>query len=156
MLGNIQLWTLEVRLCGLGLSLLGLVLVLWQLTQVGRALRGNAFSSSFAELREIHKAFIDYPDLRPYFFDSKVLSRESDNYQRARSLAEMYLDAFIHMHLLRPRFPKDLQPHVDLLIKDMVNRSVFLAEYLKENYTFMPDALRLLVSGLIETRARVG
>jgi hypothetical protein len=101
-------------------------------------------------------SFIDYPDLRPYFFDNRVLPRESNDYQRARSLAEMYLDAFVHISLLRPRFPKDLHSHVDLLIKDMVNRSVFLAEYLKENYILMPDALRRMVSSLIETRGRVG
>jgi hypothetical protein len=153
---DIQLSTLVVRLCSLGVSILGLVLVVRQLKQVGKTLHGNALASSFSELREIHKAFIDYPYLRPYFFDSIDLPRESDHYQQARALAEMYLDAFVHMYLLRSRFPKDLRPHIDLFIKDMVNRSAFLTEYLKENYTFMPDALRLFVKNLIETRRRVG
>jgi hypothetical protein len=149
---DIQFWTLLVRLCGLGVSVLGLVLVLRQLKQVGQTMQGNAFSNSFSELREIHKVFVSYPELRPYFFDGKVLTGESDYYQRARSVAEMYLDAFVHMYLLRSRFPKDLRHHVDLLIRDMINRSTFLAGYLRENYTFMPDSLRLLVSSLIETR----
>jgi len=152
---NIQLFTLLVRLCALGVSVVGLVLVLWQLRRVSQTIEGNAFSSSFSELREIHKVFVDYPVLRPYFFDDKALSPESDDYQQARAVAEMYLDAFVHMYLLRSRFPKDLHRHIDLLIKDMVNRSNFLAGYLKENYTYMPDPLRSLVSSLIETRRRV-
>jgi len=151
---DIQSWTLLIRLCGLGLSVLALVLVLWQLKQAGRTMSGNAFSKSFSELREIHKVFIAYPELRPYFFENKVLAPESGDHQRARALAEMYLDAFVHMHLLRSRFTKDLRPHVDLFIKDMINRSSFLSGYLRENYTFMPDALRSLLANLIETRGR--
>jgi hypothetical protein len=139
----------------LGVSVVGLAFVLWQLRRLRQTIEGNAFSSSFSELREIHKVFVDHPGLRPYFFDDEAVSPKSADYQQARAVAEMYLDAFVHMYVLRSRFPEDLHHHMDLLIKDMVNRSSFLAGYLKENYTYMPDPLRSLVSSLVETRRRI-
>jgi hypothetical protein len=151
-LADLHLLTLLVRICSLGVSVLGLVLVIGQLKKLSQSIQGNAFSSSFSELREIHKVFIDYPSLRPYFFENKVPDRGSDEYQQARSIAEMYLDAFVHMYLLRSRFPEGLHRHIDLLIEDMVSRSTFLVSYLKENYKFLPDPLRLFVSSSVETR----
>jgi hypothetical protein len=37
---------------------------------------------------------------------------------RAEAIAEMYLDAFFHMYLLRERFSAEEQKHMDLLIED--------------------------------------
>lgn len=150
---EILLVTLWVRITGVGVSIVGIWLVLRQLGQVRETILGNAFSNSFAELREIHKIFVDHPGLRPYFFDNESLSRDSEDYQQAKSVAEMYLDAFIHMHLLQPRFPAELRSHIDLLIEEMVHGSEFLAYYLRENAKFMPPSLRSLVSRFIETRA---
>lgn len=149
---EILLGTLWVRIGGLVVSIVGIWLVLRQLRQVRLTILGNAFSNSFSELREIHKIFVEHPDLRPYFFDNEALSRDAETYQKAKSVAEMYLDAFIHMYLLRPRFPAELRNHIDLLIEDMVTRSGFLADYLQENARFMPPALNSQVLRFIKAR----
>src|SRR5829696_1976322 len=49
--GQIELFTFWLRAAGLLVSVAGILLVLRQLRQVGSTILGNAFSSSFAELR---------------------------------------------------------------------------------------------------------
>jgi len=41
---------------------------------------------------EISKVFIDYPHLRPYFYESKPISTNDANYNAVMSVAELYLD----------------------------------------------------------------
>jgi hypothetical protein len=43
---------------------------------------------------EIQKAFIEHPELRPYFYEKKPFRREDKNYQAVATIAEMYLDWF--------------------------------------------------------------
>ena len=156
-----QLYALCVWIGGLLVSIAGVVLVTKQvqlvnrqLEQVSHTISGNAFSSSFAELREIHKVFIDHPHLRPYFYDDKRLPENSEYWNTALTIAEMFLDAFFHLYLLRDRFPDGSKKHVDLFIEDMVQRSPFLAEYLEKNAQFMQQDLQSLVLKLIEARKR--
>ena len=153
---DIQVLTLYVRMGALVVAVVGLVFIVLQLKHLNATILGHAFSSSFAELREIQKVFIEHFELRPYFFDDMPISSDSQFYQKARSVAEMYLDAFIHMYLLRPRFPAELQNHIDLFIEDMLRSSEFLAEYVGENREFMPRDVRALALKVIETRRPTG
>lgn len=158
---EIQFWILWVRIGTLAVSMMGIGLVYWQLHKIGETIRGNAFSSSFAELRELHKVFIENPDLRPFFYDNKLPPNDVAESppedvglnRRANAVAEMFLDAFIHMYLLRPRFPEELKHHIDLFIEDMVQSSGFLADYLRQNARFIPVELRAVILGFINTRA---
>jgi hypothetical protein len=43
---------------------------------------------------KIQKAFIEHPELRPYFYENKPFRREDKNYQAVAIIAEMYLDWF--------------------------------------------------------------
>jgi hypothetical protein len=149
-------WTLTVRIATLVVSVIAASFVAMQLRQVVATVLGNAYSNSFTELREIHKVFVDHPEMRPYFFNNEVLgnSVSADVSHRAEAIAEMYLDAFFHMYLLRKRLSAEEQKHVDLLIEDMVQRSGVLADYLAENSKFMLPDLDATVSRYIAARAR--
>jgi hypothetical protein len=46
------------------------------------------------ELYELDKVFIDYPHLRPYFYDGKEMSDSDADYGRVRAIAEFQLDFF--------------------------------------------------------------
>jgi len=66
----------------------------------------------------------------------------------------MYFDAFIHMYLLRPRFPDELRHHIDLFIEDMVQNSGFLSDYLRRNAKFIPADLRIVILRFIDARTQ--
>ena len=163
MADSIQCMTLVVRVLALGVSIVAvyvvykqLQVVYQQLQKVNETILGNAFSSCFIELRELHKVFIEDPKLRPYFYEDEHPTPKSDAYQKAMAVAEMFFDAFIHMYLLRSRFPEDLREHIDLYIEDMINLSEFLSDYLAKNEKWMPADLRSLVKRLVAKRKSGG
>jgi hypothetical protein len=106
---QIQHWTLGVRIAEVIVSVLGIGGLILSLRQVGKTVTGNAFMNAFSELRELHKVFVSYPNLRPCFYDNEPMPVQDENYQRARSVAEMFLDAFVHMYLLRGRVHRSEQ-----------------------------------------------
>lgn len=44
--------------------------------------------------RELDKTFVEYPDIRPYFYEGKPADADDPNLQRVRAVAELVLDAF--------------------------------------------------------------
>jgi hypothetical protein len=80
-----------------------------------------------------HITFIEHSDMRPYFFHEKFIGSEDDDYMMARSIAEMYLDIFEQIFILRPLAPRKLRPLFEAYIRDMLSRSPILRAYLVEN-----------------------
>lgn len=143
-----------------------LVIVIFQLYLGLRLLKANIVDRIYGEIHEIHKIFIQYPMLRPYFFHKVPLTlvesknREGDNseeYYRARSIAEMFFDIFEHIYVLRSESSSKLLKHItspsgdiqdnwDGYIDDMLSSSPFLSSYLLEveKHIFPPE-LRTMV-----------
>lgn len=44
--------------------------------------------------RELDKTFVEYPEIRPYFYEGKSLEADDPNLHRVRAVAELVLDAF--------------------------------------------------------------
>lgn len=43
---------------------------------------------------QLNLVFVEYPHVRPYFYDGKSLTRDDPNYHRAHAVAELMLDVF--------------------------------------------------------------
>ncbi|MFG2621192.1 hypothetical protein ACGFXC_26605 [Streptomyces sp. NPDC048507] len=43
---------------------------------------------------QLNMVFVEYPHVRPYFYDGKPLTRDDPNYHRAQAVAELMLDVF--------------------------------------------------------------
>ncbi|MHB8829366.1 MAG: hypothetical protein ACYC6Q_07550 [Syntrophales bacterium] len=41
---------------------------------------------------EISRIFVDHPDLRPYFYDGKPITKDDPNFNAVMAVSEMYLD----------------------------------------------------------------
>lgn len=100
------------------LSILGLTLgfVGYQVWNIGlqqlrteRQLELQAYQTFINNFAEIDKAFLNYPDLRPFFYGGVMPSEKVDyvQAQRAASLAEIHLDVFelLFMDIIRERVP---------------------------------------------------
>ena len=143
-----------------------LVIVIIQLYLGLRLLRANIAGRIYGEIHEIHKAFIQHPMQRPYFFHKATLVLiESDNhkddnseeYYRARSIAEMFFDVFEYIYILRsetsskflkyvPSSTGNIQDNWDGYIENMIENSHFLSSYLVEveNSIFPPDLRKMV------------
>jgi hypothetical protein len=143
-----------------------LCIVFIQLYLALRLLKANIASRLYGEIHEVHKAFIQYPLLRPYFFHkTPLVLNESDDpkknnmeeYYRARAFAEMFFDIFEHIYVLRTESDSILLKHIhssasnipenwDGYIDGMIASSPFLSSYLIEvQENIFPQSLQLMV-----------
>jgi hypothetical protein len=119
------------------LSILGLTLgfVGYQVWNIGlqqirteRQLELQAYQTFINNFAEIDKAFLNYPELRPFFYDGVMPNEKIDAVQarRAASLADIHLDVFelLFVEMIIERVP-DLKLGKDRLHWDNYMRRTF-------------------------------
>jgi hypothetical protein len=151
---NTDQWGLIVQAATAAISLGGLVAVVISLQQVNRSLKANAVAKMYDEIHEVHRVFIDHPDLRPVFFNDARIDGSDANYLRCRGIAEMFLDIFEHVYRLRGQAFENEQANWLRYIRHMCDSSGFLCSYLQENIELIePRELRELILHRISARA---
>ena len=121
---------------------IGLLIVAYSVIQVSRAFRASVISQVYGELHHVHHVFIENSQLRPHFFHRVHIGPDDKNYMQARSVAEMYLDIFEQILIMRPYAPRKLRPFFEGYIRDMLSGSPFLLRYLTENQKLLyPERL---------------
>ncbi len=65
-----------------------------QTDYVARSLTDDVKQYLNAQSHEIGRIFIEYPELRPYFYEGKPVTPEHPDYQRVEAIAEVILDIF--------------------------------------------------------------
>lgn len=78
-------------------------------------LADSLVSSTYATLAnfmfEVEHAFVDFPDLRPYFYEGEPVDKQDPNYARILAVAANKLGYFSYLLLLSERFPQLWPPH---------------------------------------------
>ena len=54
----------------------------------------STYTGVISLFRELDRTFIEYPDLRPYFYDGKPVGVDDPNHNRVQAAAELVLDTF--------------------------------------------------------------
>jgi hypothetical protein len=65
-----------------------------QTDYVARSLTLSLSESLNSQSHEIGRLFVEYPELRPYFYDSQTIDENHPHYARAEAVAELILDIF--------------------------------------------------------------
>ena len=83
---------------------------------------------------EIDKMFLEYPDLRKYFYDGAVLRKKTRKYNQALSIAEWFLDfmdMFVVMGKAAPEHPGVSLPWQDwnVFFREIYSTSPIIREY---------------------------
>ena len=65
-----------------------------QAQHLARSVESGAYQSITSELLELHKLYLEHPELRPYFRDGRDIRPDDPNYEQALVLAEFQLDFF--------------------------------------------------------------
>lgn len=115
--------------------------------------RGDVNERLYSQSLEILRFIAENPELRPYFYDNKNLSKTESELERLKvlSTAEM-VGGFMELVALQlAEQPAEIQPRWQAYIVDAYNSSVVLREHLAECTSwYADDFLRLLPTNSIE------
>lgn len=65
-----------------------------QTEYVARSLLDSTMESLNNQSRDITRMFLEYPEMRPYFYEGKSIEPGHPDYHRAETIAELILDIF--------------------------------------------------------------
>jgi len=75
-----------------------------QTQYVARSVLVSLSESMNNQSHEISRLFIEYPELRPYFYDGQTIEEQHPDYHRAEAVAELILDIFWTMGVQARRY----------------------------------------------------
>jgi len=84
-------------LVGILLQLVGLVVVIFQLKKVNTSIRVSAQAALYQQSSTVRSTLIEHPALRKYFFDGAKISSDSGEYDRVKTIGEMFLNYLEHL-----------------------------------------------------------
>ena len=95
-------------------------------------------SSNYAALAgfmfEVEQAFIDYPELRPYFYEGESVDEQNPDYARILGVAANKLGYFSYLLVLSDTFPQLWPPHWWAgLIEEGFVTSPVMRQYVRKN-----------------------
>ncbi len=156
----------KIALAGVIVSAFGFAVLIFQLFHGLRLMRSEKIARIYSELHQVHHAFVEYPELRPFFFHKVSLSSppEGDHtsddallYYRARAIAEMFFDVFEHIFILKAetkspilddltQAPTNIDESFEAYIQNTLSGSEFISAYMMEvNDSTYPEGLARLV-----------
>lgn len=86
-----------VLLAGIFLQLVGLVVVIYQLKKVNTSIRVAAQAALYQQSSSVRSLLVERPALRRYFFDGERADVDSEEYDRIKTIAEMFLNYLEHL-----------------------------------------------------------
>lgn len=122
--------TLATTAVALAVTVGGFVVVYFQLRNANEALSGGVNASVSTWTFEIDKAFLEHPELRPYFYGGQDIAPDDPNFHKAEAMAEFLLDSFDSIESFKGDIPAGI-PHEGWVnwIYDCYGNSPLLRRY---------------------------
>jgi hypothetical protein len=136
---------LAVSSGGLAVGAIGFVVLIFQLAQVNRALRVNAQAAIYQQGSDARRALVDHPELRPYILGGEPIDAGSAHYDRAVTVAEMFLNYHEQTLVNMKTFERRDGAAWTRFIAASLERSPLMVRLLRENPQFYVDDLVKLV-----------
>lgn len=104
-----------------------------------KSVQGDIYASVTNNLATTKQIFIDYPELRPYFYSGLPCEKDDQNHARALLVAEHLLDFFDAILLEKaPLWPEAVWKKY---IADSFKKSPILCDYLEEKQDWYTEEL---------------
>jgi hypothetical protein len=129
---------------GLLLALVGLPILIVQLRELQRSVRGGAHAAIYAQASEFRAHLVEHPRLRKYLFDGAEITPDhpdGEEYDRVLSLAELYLNYLEHVTVMADSFGKGNRPVLDRFVTSALAASPVMRRRLSEQRDFYSPAL---------------
>ncbi|MCS6844323.1 MAG: hypothetical protein NZ528_08385 [Caldilineales bacterium] len=143
------LWTDVLQATGaigaLIISTVGFAVLIYQVRQLERSIRGNVNESLYNQNLEFLRVLTNNPDLRPYFYENRDVTVEDPKYYQVMSLAEILASFLELIALQKSDIPKHVWVHWLSYIQDMYRSSPVLRQHFRDNKSwYSRDILTLL------------
>jgi len=125
----------EFSIVAVLISLCALSVTLYESIQTRKSLREQTYQGFIGTWFDLGRIFIEYPELRPYFYDNLALTENDENYQRVMAIAVFYDDCFAYTESQATYIPKDLKESYNKY-KDRIESMNAFREF-KKKYTWI-------------------
>jgi hypothetical protein len=132
--------------CGaLVVAVVGLRLVLRQLRQVERTIRGNTYATLCQQSLEILKSIESQPESYAYFYDNRPLAENDSRRIEILCVTEMIANYLDMVALQRENMPSQVWKYWKNFIVDTVRRSEVVRNHLKNFANWYSEELNAIV-----------
>jgi len=90
------------------ISLCVLILTLYEGILTRKSFREQTYQGFVGTWFQLDKIFIDFPELREYFYHNRPLEENDDNYHRIMAISELFDDCFTYTESQTECVPKNL------------------------------------------------
>lgn len=118
---------------GVVIALIGLVFVILQLRGLEQSVRIGAHTAMYGQAAEFRAQLVAYPHLRKYFFDGVAIEAGHEDYDRAVTIAELYLNYLEHIAVTLDSFGAKNRAALDGFIRSALAKSPLLKQRLADN-----------------------
>ncbi|OHE85680.1 MAG: hypothetical protein A2579_03975 [Lysobacterales bacterium RIFOXYD1_FULL_69_11] len=119
---------------------LSALFVLFGFWFVVRQLRSSSVEHLYCRMHDIHRMFIEHPELRTYFYENTALpSNDPELVVRIHAAAELLADFFQQVFLELDLLPKNAALGWRLYMTDVLDRSQVLQSYVNRHRSWYPS-----------------
>ena len=140
-----QICSAIIGVLGLPALVISLVMVRKQLKLAANANRATVYQSVPQLMIEIDRLFVDRPELKPYFYRNKPISKDDPEYERVMSVAEILLDFMDFVTAVEPALPEYDWDSWKCYFQELAGTSPALRLYWEECGHWYPDPVRQAV-----------
>ena len=124
-------WSVGIAFVSAVITIAGFWFLWLQLRSTNESLRAGAYSNMSSWTFDLDKAFLQYPELRPYFYAGKDIREDDPLFLRAQTMAEFLLDNFDSIMEFDRQYPGTLHAGWRDWIYESFNRSPLLVRTLE-------------------------
>jgi hypothetical protein len=143
-LSRFQLFSLTLSAVGLVISAMGFTAVIVSIRTAQGQMSYSAAQTriltrdrSLCNVLELHRVFLNHPELRPYFFEGKDIKETDPLYPKVEAVADMHLDAFAYNLDYRLVFPDGWRTAEGY--KDYIRSRLALSPVMRRRLEQKPD-----------------
>ncbi len=137
-------------------NIIGLPLLIWSVLTVvkqaremasqneliARATRSSVYQSVIETTMGINRLWLEYPNLKPYFFENKEITAEHAEYARVTTIADMMIDLIDDVYVQSSNMPEYDWDSWKKAFQGIFATSPILRQYYVERRRSIPKPLR--------------
>lgn len=132
------------QVLGMLLQLIALAVVIYQLNKVNTPIRVLAQAAPYQQASATRSLLVECPHLRKYLFHDKPIERDAEEYDRARTIAEMLINYPEHLVIQQGSIRAHDLEAWQHFVSDMFTHSPLMRQVIEDNRgSYSRDLMRL-------------
>jgi hypothetical protein len=136
-----------VAIIGLPILILTLLMIWRQAQYAHHTAMSQVYQNTASDFGVLQRYFMDNPEYRPYFYDSKSIDPLDPEYLRVSAIAEFLLHA-VHNLTIHRRYMEEYPWYIwERSLRDIYNKSPKLQRFLHEHPDWYTNEVHRILTG---------